>query len=127
MGFLRLYLALCVVAGHAGDVFPWEMHNGRQAVQIFFIISGFYIELILSGKYHTRTAFYKSRALRIFPPYALVAAGVCLLSLACRLLFGDWFFLGRFSPIRCHTTVCWEWSLQPSPTSPFSDRIGSSF
>ena len=96
MGFLRVYLALCVIASHSDAVFPWQMHSGRQAVQIFYIISGFYIELILSGKYRGGLSFYKSRALRIFPPLAIIAAAVCVLSLLTRIIFNDWLALSAF-------------------------------
>lgn len=96
MGLLRLYLALCVIAAHSETLFPWQMHGGRQAVQIFYIISGFYIEFILSGKYSSKTSFYKSRALRIFPSYAIVALGVVALSVLTRLAFNDWLALSAY-------------------------------
>ncbi|HYF34121.1 MAG TPA: acyltransferase [Prosthecobacter sp.] len=96
MGFLRIYLALCVVASHSDAVLPWQMHSGRQAVQLFFLISGFYIELILSGKYHDIRSFYKGRALRIFMPLGIITAGICLLSLATHLIFDDWLSLSAF-------------------------------
>jgi peptidoglycan/LPS O-acetylase OafA/YrhL len=48
--------------------------DGQMAVQCFYMVSGFLISLILSGKYDTSTAsglrlFYTNRALRIFVPY----------------------------------------------------------
>jgi peptidoglycan/LPS O-acetylase OafA/YrhL len=72
MGSLRLFLALAVIASHTmttGQV-PWI--TGNLAVRLFFMVSGFYMALILSGKYSTSTAsglrlFYSNRALRIFP------------------------------------------------------------
>ena len=84
MGFLRTYLAVCVVAAHSSPVLPWGTHGGREAVQIFFAISGFYMQLVLGrgpggGKYRSARAFYASRALRIYPPYfaaLLFVAGV---------------------------------------------------
>ena len=86
MGLLRLYLALCVVAEHSHAVFPWQMHGGTKAVQIFYIISGFYMAMVLSTKYTSTADFYKSRALRIFPPYY----AVLLLVVVWSLVFGSW-------------------------------------
>ena len=44
--------------------------NGDMAVTIFFIISGFLMSLVLSHRYSSDLlAFYKNRALRIYPAY----------------------------------------------------------
>ena len=82
MGILRLYLALCVVQAHAGNLIPWPAQDGPQAVQIFFMISGFYMSMICGGRYGSVADFYKSRALRIYIPYyfyflIILAASVC--------------------------------------------------
>ena len=70
MGTLRVFLALCVVISHSGDSFlGFELPGGYQAVQLFFIISGFYMEFILSTKYNDNRSFYINRFLRIFIPY----------------------------------------------------------
>jgi peptidoglycan/LPS O-acetylase OafA/YrhL len=45
---LRLLLALAVVAGHAGMQFEI---GPRYAVNVFFMISGFYMTLVLNEKY----------------------------------------------------------------------------
>ena len=45
MGIPRLYLSLCVVGTHAEPVLPWRMHGGADAVQIFFVISGFSMQV----------------------------------------------------------------------------------
>lgn len=96
MGVLRLYLALCVVAAHSEAVFPWQMHDGRAAVQLFFVISGFYMELILSGdKYRTALDFYRGRLIRIFAPYYLSLAIVLGVSVTFGLAFGDWLTLNQ--------------------------------
>ncbi len=78
MGFLRLYLAICVVFVHAGISTWWTVHDGTQAVQIFFMISGFYMQMI-AGKYPTAYSFWLSRAVRIYAPYfaALVISILC--------------------------------------------------
>jgi peptidoglycan/LPS O-acetylase OafA/YrhL len=92
MGLLRVYLSLCVVAEHSGKIFPWHVHSGGQAVQIFFVISGFYMALI-SSKYASQTEFYSSRFLRIFIPYWVVLGIVLFASVMAGLLFGQWLAL----------------------------------
>ena len=89
MGVIRLYLALCVIAAHSTVILPWGMHTGREAVQIFFIISGFYMALI-QQKYTSSREFFASRFLRIFIPYwclLILIIGVCTIS---GLLFHAW-------------------------------------
>lgn len=68
MGTLRLLLALSIVAFHAGPILGSKW-MGAEAVPAFFIISGFYMALILDGKYGDAWSFYKSRLLRLFPLY----------------------------------------------------------
>ena len=94
MGILRLYLAICVLCTHSESVLPWGTHSDREAVEIFFVISGFYTQFILSsGKYESVRTFYASRALRIFFPYAIALAIVVGASLAIGLRFGNWMSL----------------------------------
>lgn len=82
MGLLRFLLAMFVIASHAGYIgipFPsgkpypaWAMFGieGRQAVGIFFIISGFYMTMVLNTKYISDTlSFYINRFLRLWPTY----------------------------------------------------------
>jgi hypothetical protein len=79
MGLLRLYLAACVVAAHSGNFLPWSIHGGKEAVEVFFVISGFYMQLILSsGKYIETKTFYRSRLERIFLPY-YISLSICFL------------------------------------------------
>lgn len=90
MGLLRVYLALCVVIVHSSDtVTPWAVHNGREAVQIFYIISGFYMALIFQ-KYDSPLEFYASRFLRIFVPYWITLGLVFLISFLAGLVYGRW-------------------------------------
>jgi peptidoglycan/LPS O-acetylase OafA/YrhL len=72
MGSLRLFLAIAVVNAHAGLANLPSMLSGGEAVQLFFVISGFYMALILSKKYHSATLFYSNRFLRLYPAYAFV-------------------------------------------------------
>jgi len=87
MGFLRLLLALSVVAAHTNDM-PISF-GGRGAVCLFYMISGFYMGLILNEKYTGKganKAFYLSRFLRLWVPYIAVITCIGL-----GLLFsGDW-------------------------------------
>lgn len=86
MGALRLFLACVVIVAHtsAGGLLPCI--GGKHAVRIFFIISGFYMAMILSEKYHEgdrrKWLFYSNRALRIFPPFWIVLALEIIVTLA---------------------------------------------
>jgi hypothetical protein len=94
MGTLRLYLALCVIASHTNRIAFFPMHSGDQAVQIFFMVSGFYMELVYE-KYRSAGAFYLSRAQRIFFPYWTILAGILLVSLTLGLSMKNW---GEITP-----------------------------
>lgn len=96
MGILRLYLALCVVAAHSGKLFPWAAHNGTQAVEIFFLISGFYMALIAS-KYKQAREFYASRFLRIYLPYWSILLGVVGGCTLVGMVTGKWLDLAAFA------------------------------
>ncbi len=76
MGYLRIMLAVCVFWSHSVPLgkLPWL--DGQIAVQIFFIISGFYMQLILATKYTQEKIgsswiqkFYLSRYMRLYPIY----------------------------------------------------------
>lgn len=72
MGFLRLFLALSVIAGHSNTpVFGFWGVSGWYAVNAFFVISGFYMAMVLNEKYKelSSVTFYKSRIFRLFPTY----------------------------------------------------------
>ncbi len=73
MGLLRVILALAVVAAHTNPLLPFNIISGSMAVQTFYIISGFYMSLILQEKYlHSYRLFITNRILRIYPLYLLV-------------------------------------------------------
>lgn len=77
MGTIRILLALAVVVEHAERLIPGgtPMVHGLVSVQAFFLISGFYMALVLEHKYRDRTlAFYRNRFIRIFPTYWAVLA-----------------------------------------------------
>lgn len=85
MGLLRIILALAVVAGHAnGDILGIPALNRFYAVQAFFIISGFYMAMVLNEGYQGSKGlrnFYGTRALRIFPMYFIGVTIACALNL----------------------------------------------
>jgi len=75
MGVLRLLLALSVVLNHSYGIFKINLLGGPLAVQAFFIISGFYMSLILNEKYVQKGSyklFITNRFMRIYPIYAVV-------------------------------------------------------
>lgn len=78
MGVLRFLLAFCVVTAHAGPLAGIKLGDGRLAVQIFYMVSGFYMSMVWTEKYSQIPSpvktFYQSRALRIYPLYFLVLA-----------------------------------------------------
>jgi len=73
MGTLRFLLALSVAWTHAG--LPKGL-SGDLCVTIFFVISGFYMALVLSENraYGQVGAFYKQRLLRLLPTYWVLLA-----------------------------------------------------
>ena len=94
MGLLRFLLALSVVIDHTGPIFGYHLISGKMAVQTFFILSGFYMALILNEKYvHQKNAFWlyiSNRFLRIYPLYWLVLICTCIFLLMLKT-FSDTF------------------------------------
>ena len=77
MGFLRLLLAAAVVAEHSTPICGASFTGGHLAVRLFFIISGFYMALILTTKYtadhpNRYWLFISNRFLRIYPCYYVI-------------------------------------------------------
>jgi peptidoglycan/LPS O-acetylase OafA/YrhL len=78
MGLLRLFLAISVLAthlNHGRGIFGLGFLNGGLAVQCFFIISGFYMALVLNEKYNYRGSYWtfiQQRFLRLYPLYFVV-------------------------------------------------------
>lgn len=83
---MRLWLALCVLLIHAQTGFYIAPLPGSTAVQMFFIISGFYMSLVWDDKFCRAArpikSFYLSRFLRIFPAYWLTILLSTVISLA---------------------------------------------
>ena len=71
MGFIRYLLAAAVVMVH-GPANPLWLPPGNVAVESFFILSGFYMALILNEQYTKTIPFWLNRFLRLFPLYWLL-------------------------------------------------------
>jgi peptidoglycan/LPS O-acetylase OafA/YrhL len=73
MGILRFVLAAAVICGHSSRILGIPLIDSSLAVRAFFLISGFYMTLILDTKYerkrHSLWLFYSNRFLRIYPMY----------------------------------------------------------
>lgn len=76
MGILRFILAISVVLNHSTSIFGFVFVGGVIAVKAFYIISGFYMTLVLNEKYkkinHSYRLFITNRFLRLFPIYWVV-------------------------------------------------------
>jgi peptidoglycan/LPS O-acetylase OafA/YrhL len=74
MGLIRLFLALSVVIWHVPGA-SFHFLNGAVAVVLFFIISGFYMAMVINEKYaktdgeHWIGTFYLARFWRLYPTY----------------------------------------------------------
>ncbi len=73
MGIIRVLLAISVVIAHTNKIFGFGLVGGQIAVQVFYIISGFYMTLILNEKYiginNSYKLFISNRLLRLYPIY----------------------------------------------------------
>ena len=78
MGLIRLLLAISVITVHASPIFGLNFIQGQLAVEVFFMISGFYMALILSEKYTSNKTFIGNRFLKIFPTYWIILV-LCLI------------------------------------------------
>jgi peptidoglycan/LPS O-acetylase OafA/YrhL len=108
MGSLRFLLALAVAGGHAASMFgfagAWIL-TGSRAVQIFYIISGYLMAMILNGKYadtpQGNWIFYTNRAAKIFAPYFVILGTTVMACLLSKMITGNalllesWFAEGR--------------------------------
>ena len=75
MGLIRVILALSVLGVHYHIQPQLGFVGGTVAVKFFYMISGFYMALILERKnnYKSIKSFYVSRYLRLFPIYIIFA------------------------------------------------------
>ena len=57
MGVLRVALAMAVLLGHL-PLAQYQFIDAAAAVQAFYVISGFYMALVLEGKYKNVGLFF---------------------------------------------------------------------
>lgn len=77
MGTISFLLACIVVVSHIRVGSQFGVGN-VLAVKAFFVISGYYMTMILCERYKRATDFYVSRALRLYPLYLVtLGIGVC--------------------------------------------------
>lgn len=90
MGLLRLLLAIAVIIYHTGPLWGIQSVGGVVAVESFFMISGFYMALVLNSKYPTGSysLFITNRLLRLYPAYWAMVGLTLLVSLVCYLRLG---------------------------------------
>lgn len=100
MGVLRFLLAISVVATHGGPLFGISFVGGRIAVQAFYIISGFYMTMILNEKYIGKNQSWKlfitNRFLRLYPIYLSVFLLTIILCLINGYFNGDYLRLTNY-------------------------------
>jgi peptidoglycan/LPS O-acetylase OafA/YrhL len=103
MGMFRFLLALVVLFSHAGSsVYFIRMINGRQAVVLFYVISGFYMTMILNRKYvgpGSAARFYLARVLRLWPTYLLALAFMLYVKHATGMWDNFWRPFGAIAPL----------------------------
>jgi peptidoglycan/LPS O-acetylase OafA/YrhL len=117
MGTLRFLLALAVVIVHTSYVYGYSDYGLRLtgavvSVQAFYMLSGFYMALILNTKYTGKGSyrlFITNRFLRIYPAYWVVLLLTCALSAVPTFdhMFGFtlWDYLGADNPLNLGSIV----------------------
>jgi peptidoglycan/LPS O-acetylase OafA/YrhL len=92
LGFLRILLAMSVVLTHATPAFAPKLYPGNIAVEMFFIISGFYMSMIITEKYGASRngilPFYVSRFFRLWPVFILTTLASYVWWIACYAYLG---------------------------------------
>ena len=91
MGVTRLLLATAVIMAHSGGIFGFKPLGAVAAVQSFYMISGFYMALILTEKYRgpgSYRLFLTNRLLRLYPMYWVVAIASLAVWLIASAAFG---------------------------------------
>jgi peptidoglycan/LPS O-acetylase OafA/YrhL len=77
VGLIRLILALAVVLNHSKPIHGYFVIPSNAAVTLFFMISGFYMALVMTEKYtgpNRIRGFYSNRILRLYPMYLISVA-----------------------------------------------------
>jgi len=83
MGIIRFLLAITVLLSHEVDLFGLTLTGSVIAVQCFYIVSGFYMGLILEEKYKLSDykLFISNRFLRLLPTYWMVVLCMIITSI----------------------------------------------
>ncbi len=90
IGLFRLLLSFAVVITHTYPVLGFAFGNPVIAVRSFFVISGFYMALILSQRYAHYRDFVSSRFLRLYPLYWAVLLLTILAGIGAHFVSGHW-------------------------------------
>lgn len=72
MGLIRVILAYAVVLNHSRPIHGYFLIPSNAAVTLFFMISGFYMALVMTERYTGSNRirnFYSNRILRLYPTY----------------------------------------------------------
>ncbi|MEO0644775.1 MAG: acyltransferase [Cyanobacteria bacterium J06650_10] len=99
MGLLRVTLAIAVVVAHSENLFGFSFTGGLVAVKVFYVISGFYMSMVLDTKYvgpGSYRLFLSNRFLRLYPIYWAILFSVLLTSIASFLLIEEWNRLSNY-------------------------------
>lgn len=91
MGIIRFLFALTVLLSHGVDLFGLTLTGSIIAVECFFIISGFYMGIILEEKYKLSDykLFISNRFLRLLPTYWTVVLCMVITSVFWSGFFGQ--------------------------------------
>lgn len=85
MGLFRMIFATTVMLNHSFPIFGYALLGPDIAVRAFFIVSGFYMGLILNEKYIKKNSSYwlflSNRFLRIYPLYLVVLLIICVFTI----------------------------------------------
>ena len=103
MGIIRLVLALMVVIFHLpnSDIFGYIGMNGTVVVNSFFIISGFYIALVINEKYYLKEKgayilFITNRFLKLYPTYFLILIFALIVPVIGFIVINNWLYLQNY-------------------------------
>jgi peptidoglycan/LPS O-acetylase OafA/YrhL len=82
MGAFRFLLAISVFLSHVVKPHVWTGFGSENAVELFFLISGFTMQKSFSHSYKSTRKFYLNRALRLYPAYLVsIALALSLLEI----------------------------------------------
>ena len=117
MGYVQFFLAMIVALGHlqgpslygVGSWFSVYSVGSIVAVKLFFIISGFYMAMIIDA-YPSARAFWSSRAIRLYPTYWLTICIAVIALLAFHSNVVGTFVSARFwtSDIPLYAKAAWS-------------------